>query len=246
MFEQLFFIAFFITIVLLIIIGVINTKVKKKYKSQTKVSVVITCEDTTYLDVILRILLKYENIDDIHVIYRKKENYIRHSEERVRDVAAEEEYQKFSELFHFQYFSKVKNECILFLSGNIILSERFLLKLLENYDMDIENLYGPSSKQCDRKGYKENRIITNTISFPIIMTSKKVVQHCWNTILENQVIRNQLHESSAESAEIFFSYAFRKHFKKYPIRVKGSVHNFTKQKSIQDPSLVSNQCKSLS
>ena len=246
MIEQLFFISFFITIVLLIVIGIINTKVKKRYKSPTKVSVIITCEDEEYLTVILPFLLKYQNIDDIHVIYRSKENYIKHPEKRVRDVIVEEDYQKFAELFHFKQFSKVENECILFLTGNVIVSERFLLKLLESYDMDIENLYGPSSKQCDRKGYKDNRMITNTINLPIIMTSKKVVQHCWNTILENKVILDQLHESSSESAEVFLSYAFRKHFKKYPIRVKGRVHHLMKQKSIQNSTLVSNQCKSLS
>ena len=246
MLEQLFFIAFFITIVLLIIIGIINTKVKKTYKSATKVSVIITCEDETSLNVILPFLLKYENIDDIHVVYRKKENYIEHPEERVRDVTSQDDYEQFAELFHFKQFSKVKHECILFLSGNVLLSERFLLKLLENYDMDIENLYGSSSKQCDRKGYKENRLITNTISLPIIMTSKKVVQHCWNTISENKVILGQLHESSTESAEVFLSYAFRKHFKKYPTTVKGRVYNLLKQKSIKDPMLVSNQCKTLS
>lgn len=246
MMNELFFIGFFITIVLLIIIGVIKTKVKKKYESETKVSIILTCEDVSYLEIILPLLLKFDNVDDIHILYRSKDNFIEHKEDCIHDTLADKDYKTYSEMFQFKQFSNVNNECILFLTGNVILSERFFLKLLSNYDMDIENLYGPYSKQCDEKGYSKNRMMTNTINLPIIMTSKKVVQHCWNTLMENNVIRKQMHDSSTESADVFFSYAFRKHFKKYPITVNGRVYNLLQKNGKEDTKTQTEQCKSLS
>lgn len=223
MLEVLTFSAIFITFVLLIITGAVRQKSKKKYSSNTNVSVILAKDKVKndYLSVTIPLLLSFPNITQIIILYPNKDVFTKHTESVIEDFEDYENFHTFGNFHRFAPIERIKNECVLYLKDNVMLSYRLLLKLLENYDKDVENIYGPFATYCGKHGYKQNTIYKNTLQTPIILTSRKVVQYIWNDYLHNKSLKTKFNKIDETNEDILFSYLFQKHYHKLPMTISG-------------------------
>ena len=229
MFHLLYFVTIFLSTCLLIIIGFVNVKVKRRYVSDTKVSVIVIKNDENKetLPYTIPILNNYRNVDEIIVLYGTEQEHYTLENSKLLNRNNFKNFEKYKSFHRYGYFHNVKNECILLLDSDIIPTQRLLLKLLENYDNDIENIYGPFSKLCDVSGYYSVSFQKNMLHSPILLSSKKVFLKVWYEMTENQETMKQLQSCNYENEDIVFNKTFRNHYRKLPIAVHGKYKRFS-------------------
>ena len=133
MLEFLTFSAILITLSLLIITGAVRQKSKRKYSSKTNVTVIIAKQKTAndYLNATIPLLKSFPNITQIIILYPNKHVYMEHNDSIVEDLEDYENFEKYQNFHRFVPIDRIKNECVLFLKDNVLISYRLLLKLLE-------------------------------------------------------------------------------------------------------------------
>lgn len=227
--EIMVFTGFFLTIFLLIVIGITNSHIKKKYSSSTLVSVIIINKNhSNYLEYILNKISKFENVQEIILIQKNPVFDQEYSCDKLIQVPLFEGY---NNMFNFiDCLPKISTDTVLFLDNNTIITERYLKKILEKYDTDTENMYGPNCKLCTKDGYFNYGMSQNMIHENILLTSKKVLKNIGREIKRHPKIIRLMKENTED---IVFSFFFTKLYQKFPYRIVGKYKTLTTRKQLE-------------
>ena len=114
------------------------------------------------------------------------------------------------------------NEYILFLDDDHIPDASFILTLFKAVQGDKNQIYGPYTRSCTRKGYhgifgKQNTNY-NMVITPILMTSKEVVLSFLDNIYKYE---NFLASTHGNAEDLSFNHNFITTFKKNPVYLGG-------------------------
>ena len=235
--KFLYFFSFLLFIFLCITSIYIKNKFKGKYSSDLKVSVLLYYDNkSNFLSSILSTLIKYNNINDIIVIYKDNIIPFKHHKVRFFQDSLSKEYSSF---VRYLYVSKCRNENILFLDNKIIPSQRLILKILYRYKNDPLNYYGVMKRSCSSSGYHTISLYNNIIISPIIFSSKEVFEKTWEEMLQD---KQKMSNDNLD--DILFQYHFEKIFGKQPILVRGKFKNLTSPlKNLHHYKLKNEYCK---
>ena len=182
--KLLYFISIFFFLFLCITSIYVKKKFKGKYSSHLKISVLLYYDgDSIYLRSLLSTIIKYNNIDDIIIIYRGKDINFKHYKVRFfKDVDIKD----YSSFIRFLYLEKCRNNTILLLNDDILPSERLIQKLLYRYKNDNINYYGIFQRSCNSTGYQAISLYNNIILSPNLLTSKEILKRTWEDMLKDK------------------------------------------------------------
>lgn len=212
--KILYIISFSFSFLLIFITIYIKKNLKIEYNSNTKISVLIFSDKyKKSIETILSSIIKYENINDIIIIYKNTKPRFIHSK---INYIQDDRISKYSSFIRFFYLSSCKNNNILLLNNDILPTERLLMKLINHYDNDNENYYGIFHRSCNNSGYHTISLYNNIVLSPIILTSKDILEKSWIHMREKD---DKMKEKKMD--DILFQYYFEKIYGKQPVVVKG-------------------------
>lgn len=133
------------------------------------------------LKYIIEHMINYDVIDDIIILNNNPDTRMTFRHPRVRTIDSWVDHEKYGVANRFVYGEKAKNNQILYIDDDILVSSSYIRKLLQESKGDPNNIYGYFRRICnERDGYisnvakEQNRY--DTIITGTMLTSKQIVQ----------------------------------------------------------------------
>jgi glycosyltransferase involved in cell wall biosynthesis len=207
-----------VIILFLILLYLLYKKINKceKFNNTKKVTIIILNYNRPHnIEKLVPILANYNNVGEIIVSHGKKETQVLINHPKViNEISIRNTYYAMNRFF---LADMAKNDLILYLDDDILLSENDLQLLIDNANKNgYNNLYGPTERSCSKDGYDykviddNKRIILTNIALIGKETSIKVL----DKMKENSDIFNKIIDNKGNGEDIFFSKIVGKYFGK--------------------------------
>lgn len=197
-----------IFLILILITTFTIYKLYESYNTNMKITVIILNYNRPHnLDILIPSLVKIDCIGEIIISHGKKEteNIIKQNkvinETKIKNI--------YYSAARFECIKLAKNNIILFLDDDILITEEGIITLLDSMKKNgTNNLYGPNHRTCDSSGYFFNKA-NNTILTSCALIGKKTGLKVWNDMKKSPYF-NIVLDQKGNGEDIVFSYFLNK------------------------------------
>ena len=151
-----------ICIICMILILIVLMRVYQKNNTDLTV-IILSYNRPENVEEVLSQISHYDVIDEIVVLHGNKDTYVQFDFPKVKNVKDFENNDKYGAARRWLYTDKVKSKYIFTLDDDILPSEEYFNKSLEDIKKNSHTIIGSYARTCDKNGYRHEEDTYNVI-----------------------------------------------------------------------------------